>query len=156
MTCLKAGRKILVRGNGGSAADAQHFVAELTIRFERERRPLPAICLNANTSSLTAGANDYGYERVFSRQIQALGNKGDVLIAITTSGTSRNILEALKTATEQGLHTICLNGRDGGKVTGVTHNIIVLQQNTARIQESHIAIIHTWCALIDDAFGDAS
>lgn len=151
---FKSGKKLLVCGNGGSAADAQHFAAELIIRYEKDRKALPAIALTTNSSNLTAGANDLGYAEVFARKVEALGNEGDVLVGITTSGNSENIIKALKTAKQKGMKTICLNGKTGGKVNDlvVDSNIIIPADNTARIQESHITIIHSWCRLIEDAF----
>ncbi len=151
---LKRGRKILVCGNGGSAADAQHFVAELVIRYEKDRRALPAIALTTNSSNLTAGSNDLGYEVVFERKVEALGNEGDVLVGLTTSGNSENVIRAFKAAQQKGMITICLNGKGGGKVTQLNlhSNIVIPSNNTARIQESHITIIHIWSQLIEDAF----
>lgn len=150
---LKKGNKVLVCGNGGSAADAQHFAAELIVRFEAERRSLPAIALTTDTSILTAGANDYGIDTLFSRQIEGLGSKGDVLVAISTSGNSPNILKAIESAKNKGMEVIGLTGRDAGKMKSLQiHNLIIPSQTTARIQESHIMIIHIWCKLIDSAF----
>jgi D-sedoheptulose 7-phosphate isomerase len=144
------GRKVLAFGNGGSAADAQHFVAELVGRFERERPGLPAVTLNTDTSILTAVANDYGYESVFSRQIAALGTRGDVAIGISTSGRSPNVTEAIRAAREAGLVTIALTGRDGGVLGPLAdHHINVAETNTARVQEIHITILHAICALVD-------
>ncbi len=150
---LKNGNKILLCGNGGSAADAQHIAAELTGRYKSERRGLPGIALTTDTSALTAIANDYGYERVFDRQVEALANKGDLLIAISTSGNSPNILSAFKTARELGCQTIGLSGKDGGLMSETCDlNIIIPSDNTPRIQEMHILIGHTICQAIDDAF----
>lgn len=150
INALKNGNKLLVCGNGGSAADAQHFAAELTGRFEVERKPLPAIALTTDTSALTAIGNDYSFDDVFSRQVAGLGKNGDVLVAISTSGNSANVLKAIRTAQEKGLSVIGLSGKDGGKMKNLPiQNIIVPSQSTARIQESHIMIIHTWCRLID-------
>jgi D-sedoheptulose 7-phosphate isomerase len=149
---LRNNKKILVCGNGGSAADAQHFVAELTIRFEKNRKSLPAIALTTNISSLTACSNDYEYKDIFKKQLESLGNSGDVLVGITTSGNSENIIEAFKLANEKNLKTICLNGKDGGRIKELITdlNLIVPSKNTARIQESHITIIHIWCKLIEE------
>ena len=150
---LKNGKKVLICGNGGSAAQAQHFSAELVVRFEKERRALPAISLTTDTSNLTACSNDYSYNHVFTRQVQALGQDGDVLVGITTSGNSPNILEALEASKGMGMKTVCLNGKDGGKSKDYDFdsNIIISSFNTARIQEAHITIIHIWCKLIEDA-----
>jgi D-sedoheptulose 7-phosphate isomerase len=150
---LKNGNKILICGNGGSAADAQHFAAELTGRYKTERRGLPGIALTTDTSALTAIGNDYGYDRVFDRQTQALANKGDLLIGISTSGNSKNIISALSLAKEMGCSTIGLSGRDGGAMNDVCDlNLVVPSDNTPRIQEMHILFIHTICQLVDDNF----
>ena len=152
---LKKGHKILLCGNGGSAADAQHIAAELSGRYKSERRALPGIALTTDTSALTAIANDYGYEFVFARQVEALANKGDLLIAISTSGNSPNILSAIKTARELGCHTIGLSGRGGGSMNDLCKlNIVIPSSDTPRIQEMHILIGHTICQAIDDAFSD--
>lgn len=163
---LTQGKKILVCGNGGSAADAQHFAAELVGRFEKERQPLPSITLNTNVSTLTAIGNDYGYDELFARQVEAFGQEGDVLVGISTSGNSPNVLKAIYKAVEKKMSIITLGGKDGGamkqtlaeqsssghhKGEKVTH-IIVPSNTTSRIQESHIMIIHIWCKLIDEAF----
>ncbi len=150
---LKNSSKILVCGNGGSAADSQHLAGELIVRFETERKALPAIALTTDTSILTAGANDYGIDTLFSRQVEGLGTKGDVLIAISTSGNSPNILKAIEAAKSKGMEVIGLTGKDGGKMKSLSiQNIIIPSPTTARIQECHIMIIHTWCKLIDLAF----
>lgn len=143
---------MLVCGNGGSAADAQHFATELMVRFERERNPLPAIALHCDTSNVTACGNDYGYEYVFERAVWALGKPNDVLVAISTSGNSPNVMRAVTKAKEIGLHVIGLLGKDGGKMKDMNMDVklIVPSNNTARIQESHITIIHTICKLIDE------
>ena len=152
---LKKGHKILLCGNGGSAADAQHIAAELSGRYKIERRGLPGIALTTDTSALTAIANDYGYEFVFARQVEALANKGDLLIAISTSGNSPNILSALKTARELGCCTIGFSGRGGGSMNDLCElNIVIPSSDTPRIQEMHILIGHTICQAIDDAFSD--
>ncbi len=148
---LKNNKKILICGNGGSAADAQHFATELIIRFEKDRKSLPAISLTTDTSTLTACSNDFGYDEVFKKQVESLGNEGDVLVGISTSGNSNNIINALNLAKEKGMKTICLNGKDGGKINSLDSNLIIPSQNTARIQESHITIIHTWCKLIEES-----
>jgi len=150
---LKRGNKILLCGNGGSAADAQHISAELTGRYKTERRGLPAIALTTDTSALTAIGNDYGYDRVFDRQVEALANKGDLLIGISTSGNSANIVSALKLAKELGCSTLGFSGRDGGKMNEVCDiNLVVPSNNTPRIQEMHILFGHTICHIIDEAF----
>ncbi len=151
--CLRNGGKILVCGNGGSAADAQHFAAELVGRFEVERCGLPAIALTTDTSSLTAIGNDYGFERLFSRQVEALASEKDLLIGISTSGNSKNVLVALQLARQIGCETVGLTGRDGGQIaTEVDCSLIVPFQRTARIQEMHLLIIHLLCELIDAAY----
>jgi len=146
---LKAGGSVLVFGNGGSAADAQHFAAELVGRYERERKAWPAIALTTDTSALTAIGNDYGFDRVFARQIEALGKTGDVAIGITTSGTSPNVLRALEVANERGLMTVALTGRGGeaGKIARV--HVGVDEQRTARIQEVHATLLHAICELVE-------
>jgi len=150
---LKNGNKVLLCGNGGSAADAQHIAAELTGRYKTERRGLPGIALTTDTSALTAISNDYGYARVFDRQVEALANKGDLLIGISTSGNSDNILSALNTAKELGCATLGLSGRDGGKMNEVCDiNLVVPSDDTPRIQEMHILFGHTLCQIVDDAF----
>ncbi len=150
---LKTQGKILTCGNGGSAADAQHFSAELLNRFERERQGLAAIALTTDSSTLTSIANDYEYEKIFSRQVSALGNKLDVLIAITTSGNSANILAAINAAHQKNMCVIALSGKDGGKLPAVLQDkdieIRVPSQSTARIQEVHILVLHCLCDLID-------
>ncbi len=144
------GRKILFCGNGGSAADAQHLAAELVGRFEKDRKALPALSLSTDTSILTAVANDYAFEEVFSRQVEALGMEGDLLVGITTSGNSANVIRALDRAKALGLKTIALTGRDGGRIK--THADIVLivpSQRTCHIQESHIMIGQLLCELVE-------
>jgi D-sedoheptulose 7-phosphate isomerase len=147
---LAIGHKLLVFGNGGSAADSQHVAAELVGRFARERRALAAIALTTDTSIVTAVANDYGYERVFARQIEALGARGDVAFGITTSGGSPNVLAALKSARARSMTTIALTGRDGGAVgrEAETH-INVPVDSTPRVQEVHRTILHAYCELIE-------
>ncbi|MCH9741281.1 MAG: D-sedoheptulose 7-phosphate isomerase [Epsilonproteobacteria bacterium] len=150
---LKRGNKVLLCGNGGSAADAQHIAAELTGRYKTERRGLPGIALTTDTSALTAIGNDYGYDRVFDRQTEALANEGDLLIGISTSGNSANVISALKLAKEMGCLTLGLSGRDGGKMNEVCDvNLVVPSDNTPRIQEMHILFGHTICQIIDEAF----
>lgn len=147
---LKSGGKVLIFGNGGSAADSQHFAAELVGRFKKERAPLAAIALTVNTSALTAIANDYGYDVVFSRQIEALGVKGDVAVGLSTSGNSVNVIEAFRKARKLGMITIGLLGRDGGKLIDECDiAIVVRSDDTPRIQEAHITIIHILCEIID-------
>jgi len=148
---VKNGNKILTCGNGGSAADAQHFTAELVIRYNKERPSIPAIALSSDASAVTAASNDYGYEYVFSRQIEGVGNKGDVLVGITTSGNSINVEKAFEAAKEKDMKTICLNGKRGGTINNLNldSNLIVPSNTTARIQEAHTNIIHIWCELID-------
>ena len=150
---LKAGGKILLCGNGGSAADAQHIAAELTGRYKTERGALAGIALTTDTSALTAIGNDYGYEFVFSRQLEALGREGDLLIAISTSGNSGNVLKALELARKIGIKTIGLSGRTGGAMNELCElNLVVPSNDTPRIQEMHIMIGHIICQAIDDAF----
>jgi phosphoheptose isomerase len=150
---LAAGGKVLLCGNGGSAADAQHIAAELVGRFVAERRGLPAIALTVDTSALTAIANDYGYDRVFARQVEALGKAGDVLVAITTSGRSKSVLAAVDAARALGMRVIGLSGAAGEAfVRGCDGGVAVPSRDTARIQECHIAIGHVLCELVDAAF----
>ena len=155
---LKAGGKALACGNGGSAADSQHFIAELVNRFERERPPLAGVALTTDTSTLTSIANDYAWEQVFSKQIRAIGRKGDVLLAISTSGNSGNVVEAVKAAHEAGVHVVGLTGNGGGKIaaalSGSDVSICVPHKVTARIQEVHLLVLHCLCDLIDhELFG---
>lgn len=152
---LRAGGKVLSCGNGGSAGDAQHFSSELLNRFERERPGLAAVALSTDTSTLTSIANDYAYDQVFSRQVRALGRRGDALLAISTSGNSPNVLEAIRAAHEQGLAVVALTGRDGGGVGRLLAaddvEIRVPSARTARIQEVHLLVIHCLCDAIDGA-----
>ena len=152
----EAGKKILVFGNGGSAADAQHIAAELVGKYYMDRRPLPAEALTVNTSSLTAIGNDYAFERIFARQVEALGNPGDVAIGISTSGNSPNVIEAIRAAKKKGMITIGLTGAEGGRLKNeVDYCICVPSKDTPRIQEAHILIGHIWCELIERAlFGN--
>lgn len=153
INALKKGNKILVFGNGGSAADAQHFAAELTGRYKKERRGLPAIALTTDTSAITAIGNDYGYDRVFDRQVEALAQKGDILIGISTSGNSQNVLNAFKVGSELGCTNIGFSGRDGGKMNDFCQiNLIAPSNDTPRIQEVHIFLVHTLCDLIENAY----
>jgi len=155
---LKAGGKVLACGNGGSAADAQHFAAELVNRFEAERPPLAAVALTTDSSNLTSIANDYAWEQVFAKQLRALGRRGDVLLAISTSGNSANVIEALRAAHEIGVRVIALTGKGGGKMAPLLAredvHICVPHQNTARIQEVHLLVLHCLCDAIDyELFG---
>ncbi|MEX2365386.1 MAG: phosphoheptose isomerase [Pseudohongiellaceae bacterium] len=152
-------RKILSCGNGGSAGDAQHFSAEMLNRFERERPPLPAIALTTDSSTLTSIANDYSYQEVFSKQVKALGQEGDILLAISTSGNSDNIIQALMAARDRGMIIVALTGREGGNMRQLLSpndvEICVPSTVTARIQEVHLLVIHCLCDLIDThLFGD--
>ena len=148
---LKTGGKLILFGNGGSAADSQHIAAELVGRFKMERPPIAAIALTTNTSILTAIANDYGYDSVFSRQIEALASKNDIAMGISTSGNSKNVIDALNKAKSIGIKTITLTGGDGGKMKGIADiSINVGTKNTPSIQESHIMIGHILCGLIED------
>ena len=153
LQCLMNDGKILACGNGGSAADAQHFAAEMTGRFEKERMELAAVALTTDTSALTAIGNDYGFDHVFSKQVRALGRAGDVLVGISTSGNSTNIIEAIKAAHERDMHVIAMTGRDGGKIAAMLKDTDVLLNvpypRTARIQENHILLIHAMCDCID-------
>ncbi len=147
---LKAGYKILICGNGGSAADSQHFAAEIVGRFEKERKGYPAVALTTDTSALTAIGNDYGFDRIFSRQVEALGQKGDILIGISTSGNSENVIKAVEVAKEIGIFTVGFLGKDGGKLKEIVDKaFIVKHPSTARIQEVHLTLEHTLCKIID-------
>jgi D-sedoheptulose 7-phosphate isomerase len=148
---LMAGRKVLVFGNGGSAADAQHIAAELVGRYEKERRGLPAIALTTDTSALTAVSNDYGFERVFVRQVEALASSGDLAIAISTSGNSPNIISAVMAARQAGCKVIGMTGSRGKKLASLCDEcVMVPESRTARIQEAHITIAHIWCEILDE------
>jgi D-sedoheptulose 7-phosphate isomerase len=150
---LKTGNKILLMGNGGSAADAQHIAAEIVGRFTRERRGLPAIALTTDTSILTSIGNDYGYDNIFSRQVEALASAEDLVIGISTSGNSKNVLQALTAAASLGCQTAALLGKGGGEIKNVVNlSLIVPSSNTARIQEAHILIGHILCQVVDSAF----
>lgn len=153
LQCLMNDGKILACGNGGSAADAQHFAAEMTGRFEKERMELAAVALTTDTSALTAIGNDYGFDHVFSKQVRALGRAGDVLVGISTSGNSANVIEAITAAHERDMHVIAMTGRDGGKIAAMLKDTDVLLNvpypRTARIQENHILLIHAMCDCID-------
>jgi D-sedoheptulose 7-phosphate isomerase len=151
---VKAGRKVLSCGNGGSAADSQHFAAEMVGRFERERPGMPAISLTVDTSALTAIANDYDFDRVFSKQVEALGNPGDVLLGISTSGNSKNVIEAIKAAQARGLTVIALTGRDGGAMGKLLRprdfHLNVAHPRTMRVQEIHLLVVHCLCEVVDN------
>lgn len=151
--CLRAGNKLLVCGNGGSAADASHFVTELVVRFARDRQPYPAICLASDSGILTAAANDFGFDEIFARQVAAFAQSGDVLICLTTSGKSRNVIRALEEAKGRGLKTIAFLGRDGGSTIGIADvDLLVKGDSTARIQEAHQLLLHVLCEIIDIRF----
>lgn len=153
LQALQAGKKIILFGNGGSAADSQHIAAELVSKFRRDRRALPAIALTTDTSILTSIGNDYSFADVFSRQIEAFGQKGDVAIGISTSGNSPNVLKAIQFAKEQGLTTIGFSGADGGELKDCTDICFrVPSQSTPRIQEVHITVAHALCELIEQEF----
>ena len=153
LQALRSGRKILLFGNGGSAADSQHIAAELVGRLCLERRALPAIALTTDTSNLTALGNDFGYDTVFQRQIEALGSSGDLAVGISTSGNSPNVLAAIRAARRKGLKTMALTGHGGGKLAGLVDCAIVIpSDNTQRIQESHITIGHIVCELVEAQF----
>ena len=150
---IAGGKKLMICGNGGSAADSQHMAAEFVNRFLRERKPLPAIALSVDTSNLTSIANDYSFDEVFSKQLEALGNEGDVLIGISTSGNSKNIVRAFESAKKKGIFTIGILGKDGGKIGQISDlNLIVDSNSTPRIQEMQIFIIHTICQMVEDKF----
>ena len=150
ISALKDGRKILTMGNGGSAADSQHFAAEMVGRFLMERKALPAIALTTDTSILTAIANDYGYDEVFSRQVEALANPGDILIGISTSGNSLNVKRALEAGKRAGAKTIGLLGHDGGEIGSIVDLALTVPSfETPRVQEAHLVIIHILCDLVE-------
>src|SRR5437868_3379663 len=148
--CLRAGNKLLVCGNGGSAADAAHFATELVVRFAKDRRAYPAICLAGDGGLLTAAGNDYGFDEIFARQVAAVGVPGDMLICLTTSGKSRNVERALEEAKAHQLKTIAFLGRDGGAPIGMPDvELLVRSNSTARIQESHQLLLHVLCETIE-------
>lgn len=150
---LDKGKKIMVCGNGGSAADAQHLAAEFTGRFVKERKALNAIALTTDTSAITAISNDYSFNDVFSRQVEAIGYKGDILLGISTSGNSKNIINAINKANQLEISTLSLLGNNGGKIFKLSnHSIVINSNNTARIQEMHILIVHILCDLIDSYY----
>ena len=147
---LKNGNKILICGNGGSAADAQHFAAEIVGRFKLERRGFPAIALTTDTSILTALGNDYGFDIIFERQVEALGKEGDVLVGISTSGNSENVIKAVNKAKKMGIYTIGLLGKGGGKLKDIVDLALIVPSNdTARIQECHLTIYHVICEEVE-------
>lgn len=154
--CLHGGGKVLACGNGGSAADSQHFASELVNRFEADRRALPAVALTTDSSNLTSIANDFAYERIFSRQVEALGNQGDVLLGISTSGNSANVNRAIEVAHEKGMTVVAFSGRQGGELAGLLNEndveLRVPADSTARIQEVHLLLIHAICDLLDSEF----
>ncbi|PYK04660.1 MAG: phosphoheptose isomerase [Verrucomicrobia bacterium] len=148
--CLLSGNKLLVCGNGGSASDAAHFATELVVRFAKERRAYPAICLTGDGGLLTAAGNDYGFDEIFARQVAALGLKGDLLIVLTTSGKSRNVRRALEEAKSRKLKTIAFLGRDGGSTIGIADvDLLVASDSTARIQEAHKLLLHVLCEAVE-------
>jgi D-sedoheptulose 7-phosphate isomerase len=148
----RAGGKVLVFGNGGSAADAQHFAAELVGRFERDRPGMAALALTTDTCVLTSVANDYGFARIFARQVEALGRAGDVAVAISTSGTSANVIEGLREAQARGLRTVAVTGRDGGALGALAEiHINVPHETTCRVQEVHMTLLHAICEIVERA-----
>jgi len=154
VTALEGGGKLLFFGNGGSAGDAQHLATELTVRYIRDRAPIPAIALTTDTSALTAIGNDLGYDQVFSRQVQALGRAGDLAIGISTSGRSRNVLRALEVARELGLGAAGLSGGDGGSLPGLADPLVIVpSRTTARIQEMHITLGQMLCGALERKLG---
>lgn len=150
---LKKGGKVLLFGNGGSASDSQHIAAELVGRYQKDRQALPAIALTTNTSILTAIANDYGYEAVFAKQVEALGEKNDIVIGISTSGKAKNVAAGIKQAKKMGIKTIVFTGGDGGEIAKMADvSLVVPSKVTARIQEAHIAVGHIICEVVEDYF----
>jgi D-sedoheptulose 7-phosphate isomerase len=151
LACLTSGHKLLVCGNGGSASDATHLATEFLCRFREDRRPYPAISLTANGELMTAVCNDYGADEIFARQVWGLAEKGDVLIAFTTSGKSKNVLRALEEAKRKGIESLCFLGRDGGFTKGVaTLDLLVPGNNTARIQEGQKLLFHVLCEMVEE------
>ena len=154
--CLRAGNKLLVCGNGGSAADAAHFATELVVRFDKDRRAYPAICLANNGGLLTAAANDYGFDEIFARQVTAFGVPGDVLICLTTSGKSKNVRRALEEAKSRKLKTIAFLGRDGGSTMSIADvDLLVRSDSIARIQEAHQLLLHVLCEIAEERLAHA-
>ena len=155
INAFKDGNKLLLCGNGGSASDAQHIAAELSGRFIKERKPLYAEALHVNSSYMTAVSNDYGFESTYSRMLEAIGKKGDVLIALSTSGNSENVVNAVKMANSLDMLSVGMSGGTGGKIKELCqHNIIIPSSNTARIQEAHIIVGHIFCQIIEDKLFD--
>jgi len=153
--CLRAGNKLLVCGNGGSAADASHFATELVVRFAKDRSALPAICLASDSGILTAAANDYGFDEIFARQVAAFAQSGDLLICLTTSGKSKNLIRALEEAKACKLKTIAFLGRDGGSTIGIADlDLLVKSDSTARVQEAQQLLLHVLCELIESRMDD--
>lgn len=156
--CLRAGGKVMACGNGGSAADAQHFAAELIGRFERERQELAAIALTTDTSILTAVGNDYSYDEIFAKQVRGLGKKGDILIGISTSGNSKNVVNAIEAAKKMGIKIIALTGNGGGKIASLLDaddiHLCAPSTRTARIQETHLVLLHALCDGVDHLLFD--
>ena len=154
--CLREGNKLLVCGNGGSATDASHFATELVVRFSKDRRALPAICLAGDSGILTAAGNDYGFDEIFARQVAAFGVPGDVLICLTTSGKSQNVVRALQEAKRRQIKTIALLGRDGGSTVGIADvDLLVKSDSTARVQEAHQLLLHVLCEVIESRLDKA-
>tara|TARA_Y100001960_G_scaffold10296_2_gene9746 strand:+ start:2822 stop:3403 length:582 start_codon:yes stop_codon:yes gene_type:complete len=147
--CLRGGNKIMFCGNGGSAGDSQHMVGELVGRFYKNREPLAAVSLSTDTTVLTAVSNDYSFEEVYSRQVQALGKQGDVLVGISTSGSSRNVLKAIKAATDLNIFTVCVTGLSGKGITGADMELIIPSLETPRIQEGYFSVGHIICGLVE-------
>ena len=155
LKAFKDGNKLLLCGNGGSASDAQHIAAELSGRFIKERKPLYAEALHVNSSYMTAVSNDYGFESTYSRMLEAIGKKGDVLIALSTSGNSENVINAVKMANSLGMLSVGMSGAMGGKIKDLClHNIIIPSSNTARVQEAHILVGHIFCQIIEEQLFD--
>jgi len=153
--CLRAGNKLLVCGNGGSATDASHFATEFVVRFAKDRRAFPAICLAGDAGILTAAGNDYGFDEIFARQVAAFGAQGDVLICLTTSGKSKNVVRALQEAKARQMKTIAFLGRDGGSTVGIADlDLLVKSDSTARVQEAHQLLLHVLCEIIESRIKD--
>tara|TARA_R110002124_G_scaffold64985_2_gene177215 strand:- start:19558 stop:20175 length:618 start_codon:yes stop_codon:yes gene_type:complete len=151
---IRSGNKIMFCGNGGSAADAQHIAAELSVKLFQDRAPIAGICLSLDTSAITACGNDYGFDYIFSRQVQALGRAGDLLIGISTSGHSPNVLKAINVAKDMGIKTAALTGKDGGELHNLVDvSLLVADKDTARIQEMHITLGHMFCGLLEKELG---
>lgn len=152
IAAFRKGGKLIVFGNGGSAADAQHFAAELVVKFEKKRKALPAIALTVNTSSITACANDFSYEEIFSRQLEAILSDGDIVVGISTGGNSPNVARALEYASSRGVLTVALSGREGGRIAEIADVVLRAPSDvTARVQECHILAIHAICKIVEDS-----